>query len=90
MAWTSFSVIGTSIPMQSKGCGSSCVCLASAFGLLRPIWDALGPTETRPVHPPSSFKTFNDKTTFLRNSLSSLRCSAVDTPSAGVKEEDNR
>ena len=90
IARISSSVIGTLIPMQSKGCGSSWGCLATALGLLRLVCDTFVLTESRSVQPPSSFRTFNDKPTFLRNSLSSLRCSAVELPSTDTKEEDSR
>ena len=85
----SLSVLGTAIPIQSNGSESSCVCLASAFGFLRVVGDTFAPTEARPANLPSSLKTFKDESTFLRHSLSSLRCSAVDTPSTDVREEDN-
>ena len=86
----SSSVIGTAIPMQSKGSGSTCIRLDDIFGILWLIRGIFAPTEAWSAHPPSSFMTSRDRPTFLRNSLSSLRCSAVETPSADTKEEDNR
>ena len=87
---TSQSVVGTAIPMQSKGYGSSFNCLANPLGFLRFVGDMLISAGTRPTHLLSSFRTFKDKSAFLQNSLSSLRCFSVATFSAGIKEEDSR
>ena len=76
--------------MQSNGCGSNRRCFAGAFGLLRLVGDTFTSIRARSVRLPSSFKTLEDSSIFLRNSLSSLRRSVVAIPSADVKEEDSR
>lgn len=86
----SCSVVGTVIPIQSKGYGSSFGCLDEAFDFLRLVGDRFTFTSARSGHPPSSFKTFKDSSTFLRDSLSELSCSAFTTLSAGSREEDSR
>src|SRR5258705_10027812 len=87
---TSPSVPGTAIPMQSNAYGSGLIIrLVNVLDLLRQAGDNFAPTKALSANLPSSLKIFKNKSTSFRNFLSSLRCSAVDTPSMDTKEEDN-
>jgi len=86
---TSASVVGTVIPMESKGRGSIRRFLEAGLPFLRLVGDTLPLVGTILAFSSSSFRTLNDSSTFLQKKRRSGGASAGDGYSANNNEQEN-
>jgi len=86
---TSASVVGTVIPMESNGSGSTRRLFMTALPFLRLTGDTFPPVEVLVTFSSRFFRTVDESSTFLQNARRSGGTSAADGYSANNNEDEN-
>ena len=86
---TSASVVGTAIPIESKGNGSIRRLLVTVLPFLRLTGDTFPPVKAPLAFSSRFFRTSNDSSTFLRDARRLKVTSAVDGYLADTSEDEN-